>query len=93
MHKIILVAVSACALAGCTVREQQLATAGVAGAIVGSALTAPAPSPRPYYVEQPQYIEQPRYIAPPRRRPHCYAYWENTRRGYVERTVCGNHIP
>ena len=90
MHKVLLVVVSAAALAGCTVREQQLATAGVAGAVIGSALTAPVPEPqpRPYYIQ-----EQPRYVVVPPRRPRCYAYWENTRRGYVERTVCGNHIP
>ena len=92
MHKLILVAVSACALAGCTVREQQLATAGVAGAIVGSALTAPTPPPRPYYIEQPRYVEQPRYmVVQPPRRPHCYMTWEHTHRGLVERRVCDRY--
>jgi len=85
MHKLILVAVSACALAGCTVREQQLATAGVAGAVVGSMLTAPAPQPRPYYVEQPRYV-----VAPPRR-PRCFTSWERTAYGTVERQVCGRY--
>jgi len=88
MNKLVIVSVGALMLAGCTVREQQLATAGVAGAIVGSALTAPAP--QPVYVQQ-RYEQH--YIPVPSRRPRCYAYWENTRRGYVERTVCGNHIP
>ena len=88
MHKLILVAVSACALAGCTVREQQLATAGVAGAVIGSALTAPVPEPqpRPYYVQ-----EQPRYVVVPPRRPRCFVTWENTHRGYVERRVCDRY--
>ena len=32
---------------------------------------------------------------PPRldRRNNCYTMWDNTPRGYVERRVCGNHIP
>jgi hypothetical protein len=37
----------------------------------------PLPPPRPYVD----------------RRNHCYTMWENTPRGYVERRVCGNHIP
>jgi len=24
---------------------------------------------------------------------HCFSIWDNTHRGYVERKICGNHIP
>lgn len=85
MHKLVIVSIGALALAGCTVREQQLATAGVAGAVIGSALTAPAPQPRPYYVQEPSYV-----VIPPRR-PRCFVTWENTHRGYVERRVCDRY--
>jgi hypothetical protein len=81
MNKIILISVGALALAGCTVREQQLATAGVAGAVVGAAIAQP--QPRPYYVEEPQYVSVRR---PPRTR--CYYLWDHTPRGLVERKVC-----
>jgi hypothetical protein len=80
MNKIILISVGALALAGCTVREQQLATAGVAGAVVGAAIAQP--QPRPYYVEEPRYV-----VVPPRR-PRCYMTWEHYRGAYVERRVC-----
>ena len=85
MNKVLMVAVGALALAGCTAREQQIATAGVAGAVIGSALTAPAPQPRPYYVQEPRYV-----VVPPRR-PRCFITWENTHRGYVERRVCDRY--
>jgi hypothetical protein len=81
MKKFLTISVVAISLAGCTAREQQLATAGVAGAIVGSALTAPPP--------RPVYYEQPRYVVVPPRRPHCYSVWDHTHRGdYIERRVC-----
>jgi len=79
MNKIVLISIGALALAGCTVREQQLATAGVAGAVVGAAIA----QPRPVYIEEPQVV----YVSPPRR-PRCYMTWENTHRGYIERRVC-----
>ena len=84
MNKVVIVALGALSLAGCTVREQQLATAGVAGAIVGSALTAPAPQPRPYYIEEPRYVAVPRL-------PRCFVTWEHYRGAYVERRVCDRY--
>lgn len=82
MIRLLTISAIAISLAGCTVREQQLATAGVAGAIVGSALTAP--QPRQVYYEE----HRPVYVHPPRR-PHCYAVWDRSYRGdYIERRVC-----
>jgi len=82
MKKFLIVCAVGVSLAGCTVREQQLATAGVAGLLVGSALTAP--QPRQVYYEE----HRPVYVHPPRR-PHCYMVWDRTRYGdYVQRRVC-----
>jgi hypothetical protein len=91
MIRLLTISAIAISLAGCTVREQQLATAGVAGAIVGSALTAP--QPRTIYMEEPRpvYVQQPRYVVspPPPRRPHCYSVWDRTHRGdMIERRIC-----
>ena len=83
MNKVLIVAISALSLAGCTAREQQLATAGVAGAVIGAAVAQP--QPRPYYVQEPNYV-----VLPPRR-PRCFVTWENTHRGYVERRVCDRY--
>ena len=100
MHKLVLVAISAAALAGCTAREQQILTAGAVGAaagtIIGAEMSQPYPPPRPMvYVEErrPIIVPRDRYYLPPPRRPRCAVVWENTHRGYVERQVCGNHIP
>lgn len=85
MIRLLTISAIALSLAGCTVREQQLATAGVAGVIVGSALTAP----QPVYVQQPRpvYVED-RYVMPPRR-PRCYSVWDRTHRGdMIERRIC-----
>ena len=90
MHELILVAISAAALAGCTVREQQVLTAGAVGAVAGAVIVNEMNRPRQVYVQQ--RYEQ-RYAPLPPRRPNCYVYWENTHRGLVERRVCGNHIP
>lgn len=79
MMKIFAIGILALSLAGCTVREQQLATAGVAGAVIGSTLA----NPRPVYVEEPQYMVQRPY------HPRCYTTWERTYRGaYIERRIC-----
>jgi len=86
MNKLVIVSIGALALAGCTVREQQLATAGVAGAVIGAAVSQPQPQPRPYYVEEPRAV----YVVPPRR-PRCFVTWENTHRGLVERRVCDRY--
>ena len=81
MKKLLIVCAVGVSLAGCTVREQQLATAGVAGAIIGAGLTAPQP--------RPVYYEEPRYVVAPPRRPHCYTVWDRSYRGdYIERRVC-----
>jgi hypothetical protein len=90
MKKLLIVCAVGVSLAGCTVREQQLATAGVAGAIVGSALTAPPPRPVYYEEPRPVYVQQPRYVVvPPPRRPHCFSTWDRNHRGdMIERRVC-----
>ena len=80
---------STVALAGCTVREQQLATAGVAGAVVGAAIA----QPRPVYVEQQPVVVRERYVPVRRHVPRCYTTWENRHGAYIERRICDNHIP
>ena len=47
----------------------------------------PAPTPRPYYEERT------RLVLPPAPRYRCASVWDRTPYGYVERKVCGNHIP
>jgi len=83
MNKVVLISIGALALAGCTVREQQLATAGVAGAVIGAAIAQP--QPRPVYIEEDPVVVHRRY-AP--HRPRCYVTWEHYRGAYVERKVC-----
>jgi hypothetical protein len=68
----------------------------------------PYPTPRPYYEPHtprsmlvvPHQHRRPHYepyarpvLMLPPRRPRCATVWQNTPRGYVERRVCGNHIP
>jgi hypothetical protein len=75
MIKLLTISLVAVSLAGCTVREQQVLTAGAAGVVVGSLLTQPTP----VYVEE-------RYIPiPPRRYGNCYKIWD---RNYREHVVC-----
>jgi hypothetical protein len=88
MHKLLIVAVSAAALAGCTAREQQVLTAGAVGAVAGAVIVNEMNQPRPVYVEQ-RYERQ--YIPVPPRRPRCFVTWENTHRGPVERRVCDRY--
>lgn len=50
---------------------------------------------RPYPVID---LQTPVYAAPSRpvyveRRPRCATVWDRTPYGYVERRICGNHIP
>lgn len=85
MKKILLVAVSAITLAGCTAREQQVLTAGAVGVVAGAVIANEANRPQPVYVRQP-YEEH--YIPVRPHRPRCYVAWENTPRGYIERRVC-----
>jgi hypothetical protein len=88
MHKILLVVVGACALAGCTAREQQVLTAGAVGAVAGAVIVNEMNQPRQVYVQQPYQ----QYYAPmPPRRPRCFMTWERTRHGMVERQVCNRY--
>ena len=88
MHKVLLVAVGACVLAGCTAREQQVLTAGAVGAVDGAVIVNEMNQPRPVYVQQPYQ----QYYAPmPPRRPRCFTTWENTHRGMIERRVCDRY--
>jgi len=88
MHKVLLVAVGACMLAGCTAREQQVLTAGAVGAVAGAVIVNEMNQPRPVYVQQPYQ----QYYAPmPPRRPRCFTTWENTHRGMIERRVCDRY--
>jgi hypothetical protein len=84
MHKLLVVVIGGLMLAGCTVREQQLATAGVAGAVIGAAVAQP-PQPRTVYIQEPRYV-----VVPPRR-PRCFVTWEHYRGAYVERKVCDRY--
>lgn len=88
MLKIVIIAAGVLTLAGCTVREQQVLTAGAVGAVAGAVIAneVSRPEPRPVYVEE-------RYYAVPRHRPRCYSVWERTYRGMIERRVCDDHIP
>jgi len=86
MHKFLLVAVGACALAGCTAREQQLLTAGAVGAVAGTVIANEVYQPqRPVYY-QPRYEQ--RYAPMPPRRYECFTNWERTHHGIVPRQVC-----
>ena len=95
MHKFLLVAVSACALAGCTAREQQLLTAGAVGAVAGAVIANEAYQPQRHvhYQPRPRYEEHYIPVSPPipPRRPRCFSHWEHTRHGMVERQVCGRY--
>jgi hypothetical protein len=94
MHKFLLVAVSACALAGCTAREQQLLAVGAVGAVAGAVIANEVYQPQPqrhvHYQPRPRYEEHyiPFPSPVPPRRPHCFSQWEHTRHGMVERQVC-----
>jgi hypothetical protein len=88
MHKFVIVAIGAISLAGCTVREQQVLTAGAVGAVAGAVIANEVSQPRPVYVEQ-RYERQ--YIPVPPRRPRCFTTWENTHRGMIERRVCDRY--
>lgn len=51
---------------------------------VGGVYVPPARHP----VHEPAYLPMP-----PRRHMRCATVWNRTPHGYVERQVCGNHIP
>ena len=67
--------------------------------LAGCNATIQTPRPEVYVETRPRLVVPEVYtpLPPPRpyvdRRNHCYTMWENTPRGYVERRVCGNHIP
>jgi hypothetical protein len=91
MHKFLLVAVSACALAGCTAREQQLLTVGAVGAVAGAVIANEVYQPqRPVYY-QPRYEQH--YVPVPNapRYPRCFTNWERTAYGTVERQICNRY--
>ena len=79
------------------------AVSALALALAGCNATVYGPRPVvDVYVPPPRYIAQePVYIPPPvarpyyapLRRPRCATVWNRTPHGYVERQVCGNHIP
>jgi hypothetical protein len=84
MKKVLLVAVGAAMLAGCTPREQQLVAAGAVGAVAGAVIASEASRPQPVYVEERRYVQPPRYM-PPRQ---CFKVWERTPYGMIERVQC-----
>mgnify|MGYP003333022193 CR=1 FL=1 len=93
MKKVILIALGATLLAGCTAREQQLAAAGVVGAPAGAIVASEVSRPQPMYVEERPRLVVPAdrtYLPPPRYIPQrqCYRVWDRTPYGMVERTVC-----
>ena len=81
MNKVLLACSLGLVLAGCNATIQSRPTVIDLETQPSQRLVVPEvytlPPPRPY-------VE---------RRNHCYTMWENTPRGYVERRVCGNHIP
>jgi hypothetical protein len=55
-------------------------------------------TPRPMVIDletrPPVYVPRNYHLPPPRYYGHrCATVWDRTHRGYVERRVCGNHIP
>ena len=89
MNRIVLVSALALALAGCnaTVRPAVDVYVPPPRQYIDLYGPAPTPPPRPYF--EP---ERSRIVLPPSR-PRCATVWENHRGQYVERRVCGNHIP
>ena len=90
MNRIVLVSALALTLAGCNATVRPAIDVYVPPAPrqhVDFYGAVPYPAPRPYF--EP---ERSRIVLPPRR-PRCATVWQNTPRGYVERQVCGNHIP
>ena len=91
MNRIVLVSALALTLAGCnaTVRPAVDVYVPPPRHHIDLYGAVPYPTPRPYY--EP-YAPRSVLMLPPRR-PRCATVWHNTPRGYVERRVCGNHIP
>jgi hypothetical protein len=90
MNRIVLVSALALTLAGCnaTVRPAVDVYVPPPRQYIDLHGAVPVPQPRPYYETR----ERPRslLVVPPRR---CATVWENHRGQYIERRVCGNHIP
>jgi len=85
MKKVLLIAIGAAMLAGCTPREQQLLAAGAVGAVAGAVIANEASQPRQHvYIEERRYAPPPRYI--PQRQ--CFKTWERSPYGMVERVQC-----
>jgi len=89
MNRIVLVSALALTLAGCnaTVRPAVDVYVPPPRQYIDLYGPVPTPPPRPF-IEAPRSV----LVVPPRR-PRCATVWQNTPRGYVERQVCGNHIP
>ena len=91
MYKFLIIGATTLCLAGCN------------STVYDNGIYAPRPvvdvysSPSPVYYPAP--IPRPYYVAPNQRsvfvhtRNRCFTTWDRTPRGYVERILCGNHIP
>jgi hypothetical protein len=89
MNRIVLVSALALTLAGCNATVRPSVDMYVPAPRQHIDLYGAYPAPRPYYEAPRQRIVLPSH----RHRPRCATVWQNTPRGYVERQVCGNHIP
>ena len=89
MNRIVLVSALALTLAGCnaTVRPAVDVYVPPPRQYIDLNGAVPVPPPRPYYEPVPP---RSMLVVPPRR---CATVWENYRGQYIERRVCGNHIP
>ena len=87
MKRIVVVSALALTLAGCnaTVRPAVDVYVPPPRHHIDLYGAVPAPTPRPY-IEAPRSV----LVVPPRR---CVTVWDNYRGQYIERRVCGNHIP
>jgi len=76
-----------------------LLACGLGLVLAGCNATIQTPRPEVYVETRPRLVVPEVYTPLPPPRPYvnrhndCYTYWQNTPRGYVERRVCGNHIP
>ena len=88
MNRIVLVSALALTLAGCNATVRPAVDVYVPPPreyIDLHGPVAPMPRPRPF-IEAPRSV----LVVPPRR---CVTVWDNYRGQYIERKVCGNHIP
>jgi hypothetical protein len=91
MIRIAAISALALALAGCNAAVRPAVDIYVPQSRhhIGMYGAVPMPPPRPYYEPvHPRSV----FVVPPRR-PRCAIVWETHRGRYIERQVCGNHIP